>query len=77
MMSDAETLRRMEIPMFPNQLEEVMSQSMRSNLRKSPAIRFLTSTSCGDICSLLDCAAATQSRANRFGGRKGLKTCDF
>jgi hypothetical protein len=35
--------------MFPDQLSEVVSRGMRRNLLKSPDIRLLTSTSCGDI----------------------------
>ncbi len=35
--------------LFPSQVAEVVSQSMGKKLSKSPSIRLLTSTSCGDV----------------------------
>jgi len=48
-MSDSETISWDGNLMFPNQVVDVVLQSMGTNLGKSPAIRLLTGSSCGDI----------------------------
>ncbi len=59
--------------LFPNQVVEVVAQSMGKNLRESPSIRLLTSRSCGDIFLLLDCTVGAQSRANQLGVKGASK----
>src|SRR5207253_1361836 len=49
MMSDSETISWDGNLMFPDQVADVVLQSMGTNLGKSPAIRLLRSSSCGDI----------------------------
>ena len=63
--------------LFPNQVAEVVSEGMGENLRKSPALRFLTKQILRRYFSLLDCAAGTQSRANQFGRLWGVVEATF
>jgi hypothetical protein len=77
MMSDSETNQTDGNLMFPNQVVEVVLQSMGTNLLKSPAIRLLTRSSCGDNFSLLDCAARTQAGAKQSGRLRGVVETTF
>jgi hypothetical protein len=61
--------------LLPDQVAGAVSESVGRNLGRSPDVRLLTSTSCGDIFRFRTERLARSHL--RIGRRKGLETCDF